>query len=271
MNNKGYNGLISVLTTVRDGESLLKETLLSVYKQTYTNYEHIVIDDGSADNTWQVIEEFQKTHKDHKIRAIKTEGVGRAKALNMGVEASASDLIAIIDADDLWHKEKLKTQILFLDENKTIDVLGTEIQLFNENKVTPIELTVDGQVNLISMREMVSGCGVVHSSVLMKKEYCYYNENRTTQLDYDLWLRLISKGVKVANLSLVLTYKRVHENQIFQAKMGKKYRRNGFKLRASYLLKEGMYLILFKQTVKLLAGMLLPNAVIRKYQVEKRG
>src|SRR5699024_10777598 len=118
----------------KNGEQYLEETLQSVYQQTYNAYEHIIIDDGSTDSTWDIIEHFERQSTQNKIKAIRTEGVGRGKALNMGVEQSRGEWIAIVDADDLWHPQKLLLQMNCLKKHPEIDVLGTVTGLFTETK-----------------------------------------------------------------------------------------------------------------------------------------
>ena len=98
--------LVSIITPVYNAEKLIVETMQSVLEQTYTNWEHLLIDDCSSDNSAEVIKDFSKN--DPRIKLISlSENRGAAVARNVGVDKASGDYIAFIDSDDVWAITKL--------------------------------------------------------------------------------------------------------------------------------------------------------------------
>lgn len=245
------NNLISVITTARNAENFIEETLLSVSQQTYQNYEHIVIDDGSTDNTVAIIEKFQKQNSDNKINLIKYQGIGRGKALNLAVSKANGSWLAIIDADDLWHAEKLKIQFECVSNNN-IDVLATEGILFaNTSEVIFEDSSEVADIQYFTVKDLLKSNRLSHSSVMIRKSICSYDEERKSQFDYELWLRVASQGKILAKINSTLNFHRIHNNQTFEGKMGKKYRWRSFKLKLNYSIKNKDFEAILYNTAKL--------------------
>src|SRR5699024_9515182 len=116
--------LISVVCTVKNGNNTLIPTLESVLNQSYNNFEFIIVDDGSTDDTLDILERYQKNNKNIKI--IKTEGIGRSRALNLAIRSAQGKYIANIDADDLWHPLKLEKQVDAVKDNLDYFLLATD-------------------------------------------------------------------------------------------------------------------------------------------------
>jgi len=107
--------LVSVVIPLYNSEKWIKETLLSVYKQSYENIEIIVVNDGSTDGSIDLVQEIAKQNKTClEIFSIENSGVSYAR--NLGIEKSRGALIALLDSDDVWDSEKLKLQISFLEK-----------------------------------------------------------------------------------------------------------------------------------------------------------
>jgi len=107
---------VSVITPVYNAEEFLKETVDSVLNQTYTSFEHLLIDDCSTDNSAAIIKEFSK--RDSRVKYLKLEeNSGAAVARNTGLENAKGRYIAFIDSDDKWYPEKLKRQLSFMKKN----------------------------------------------------------------------------------------------------------------------------------------------------------
>ncbi|MDB5147666.1 MAG: hypothetical protein JWQ57_1686 [Mucilaginibacter sp.] len=248
---------ISIITTVKNGSQFLRETLESVYSQSYKSYEHILIDDGSIDNTVEVIEDFKNKFQNHRIKLIVTNGIGRAKALNLGVSNAAGEWIAIIYGDDLWHPEKLAYQVKSL--NQEADVLSMGTSLFNESE--KIKYTPIGNITIskIERKMLLRSNQISHSAVLIRKSLCFYDEKRISQLDYELWLRLESRNSNLLKINEVLCYHRIHKNQSFEGKMGKAYRWRSFKLKFYYSFLYGDIAAMLYNLLKLFLDILLPR------------
>src|SRR5690625_1148459 len=126
---------VSVICTVKNGEHTVLDTIQSVANQTYKNFEMIVVDDGSSDTTLSILNKWKKRFTFLKI--IDTQGVGRSEALNLAINESSGDLIANIDADDLWHPQKLEIQVKTFREKPGYFLIGTQsIIIYDDEKPT---------------------------------------------------------------------------------------------------------------------------------------
>jgi glycosyltransferase involved in cell wall biosynthesis len=263
---------ISVITTVRNGGQFIAETLESVKNQTFSNFEHIVVDDGSDDDTIIIVENFQKQYPDYNLILLQPNLHDRGKALNYAVSKVRAEWIAIIDADDLWHPEKLKIQYEIAKQKK-YDVIATSGRTFKTISEINYKLAIDVQCNVISMDELLITNKLPHSSVLIKKELCVYNINRKSQYDAELWLRLLSKDCIIVKINQNLNFKRLHENQSFEALMGKQYIWEAFLLKTHYILKNAKYLRIYPYVFcKLIFDIFMPRNIrlfIRRYIKQK--
>jgi len=108
--------LVSIITPLFNAEKFIAQTLESVRNQTYTNWEHIIVDDASSDASTAIVE--RQTLQDHRIHFIKLrENKGAAFCRNHATEVAKGDFIAFVDSDDLWHPMKLEKQIIFMEKN----------------------------------------------------------------------------------------------------------------------------------------------------------
>lgn len=113
------DGLISIITPVYNAGNYIEETLRMVEKQTYKNWELILVDDCSSDNSRQVIKSYMESGKDERIQLIEKEAnEGAAMARNTGIDAARGRYIAFLDADDIWMPEKLSAELAFMKEKQ---------------------------------------------------------------------------------------------------------------------------------------------------------
>lgn len=253
--------LISVITTVKNGENFIVETLDSVRKQSFRNFEHIVVNDGSIDNTANTIKEYQRNFPDYNLKFFDSNGLGRGKALNYAVSKADSDWIAIIDADDIWHPKKLEIQYSIINEGG-IDVLATGSKLFNNKEdIVYSDNLKDGKIVYYKSSDLLRSNKLSHSSVLIRKVLCIYDENRRSQFDYELWLRLAEQRKVLAKATTILNYHRIHDNQSFEGKMKKAYRWRSFKLKASKCIENKDIKSLVYNLLKLVFDLLFPRNV----------
>jgi glycosyltransferase involved in cell wall biosynthesis len=119
--------LVSVIIPTYNRAHLITEAVESVLAQTYQNFELIVVDDGSTDNTGQVLRSFGS-----KIQLISQNNLGVAEARNIGIKTARGVYIAFLDADDLWLPDKLSSQIGFLDQNPNIEIVYCDVYLADE-------------------------------------------------------------------------------------------------------------------------------------------
>ena len=180
--------LVSVIIPTFNRGWILKEAIESVRSQTYRNFEFIIVDDGSMDNTRDILEEFKED-----IVVIRQKNKGVSAARNIGVASSRGTLIAFLDSDDLWKPEKLAVQVAFFASNPETQICQTdEIWIRRGNRVNPKKChqKPSGMIYVPSL----SLCLVSPSAVMMKKDLFEsvggFDENLPACEDYDLWLRI---------------------------------------------------------------------------------
>jgi glycosyltransferase involved in cell wall biosynthesis len=197
---------ISIILPTYNGVKYIKKSIESVLSQSFSNWELLVINDGSTDNTENFIKEY--TNKDFRIIYFKNENnLGIQKTLNKGLKEAKGDYIARIDDDDQWiNKDKLKMQIEFLDNNPNYVLIGTGAIVVDENDKELYKYLLSEDDKAIKSRILSKNC-FIHSSVMFRKDIALklggYSEDKNVKHieDYDLWLRLGVIG-KLANLPI---------------------------------------------------------------------
>lgn len=118
-------GLVSIITPVYNGEKFVAETIESVLKQTYPNWEMIVVDDGSKDSSAAIIRQFAE--RDCRITSVQQPNGGSASARNNGIRRARGQFIALLDADDLWEPNFLESQLALMKEKNALLVHASYI------------------------------------------------------------------------------------------------------------------------------------------------
>ena len=210
--------LVSVVITVYNRSAYLPTAVKSVLNQTYKNFELIIVDDCSDDETYFSIMPFLKDSRLTYYFLKKNHGVSYAR--NFGIKKSKGELIAFLDSDDYWLPQKLEKQIKFLIERKLSICQTEEIWIRRGKFVNPKKKhkKIDGDI----FEKSLELCIVSPSAVLIKKEVFdkigYFDEHMPACEDYDLWLR-ISLHYKVGLLSEKLIVKRNgHDDQLSKIK-----------------------------------------------------
>lgn len=126
---------VSIIIPYYNSENTIIRALESVIKQTYRDYEIILIDDGSTDNSHKIIDDFFLDNGGHKYIHLKQKNSGPSKARNEGVRVSSGEYIAFLDSDDSWNYNKLELQMNFLGNNENIDILGCDYNIIIENSI----------------------------------------------------------------------------------------------------------------------------------------
>jgi glycosyltransferase involved in cell wall biosynthesis len=189
--------------SVYNGERFLCQALDSILRQTFADFELIVIDDASTDGTASILDRYAEPRL---VRIRNDENLGLTRSLNRGLAASRGALIARQDADDISAPDRFRQQVAFLDDHPEIGLLGTRYELIDQNErvleVVPVP-TADSELQdrLLHLNPFC------HGSVMLRRECLekaggYRELFRVTQ-DYDLWLRM-AECCKLANLDGVL-------------------------------------------------------------------
>jgi glycosyltransferase involved in cell wall biosynthesis len=205
---------ISVVISVYNGAHFLEEALISIENQTFTDFEIIVIDDGSTDETASILSRRAKL--DSRYRILSQPNMGQVPSLNRGVQSARASLIARMDADDIAEPERLAQQVRHLNENPSVALLGTAIRLINADGNILKLITYPSNSESISTALQI-GNAFAHPSVIIKKEAilrvgCYREAFKPAE-DYDLWLR-INEIYEVANLTTALLRYRLHGDNL---------------------------------------------------------
>ncbi len=204
---------LSVIMPVYNAEKYLKESIESVLNQTYSNFEFIIINDGSTDKSLDIIRNYEKI--DDRIILVSRQNKGLVNTLNEGIELANSPYIARMDADDICEINRFEKQMEFLQKNLKFDVIGSCVNVIgNITSNSLIEKYLNKDIN-DNFREglLTYWYCFAHSSVIMKKETIVrvgkYKENRAE--DLELWLRILKNGGKIVKLHEKLIYFRVND------------------------------------------------------------
>lgn len=174
----------------------------SVLKQTFKDFEFIICDDGSVDYGKNLIKSLEKL--DTRVKVIRNEeNKGLAFSLNQCIKIAKGEYIARMDDDDVSMENRLELEKEFLDRNKRIDFVGTNIKYIDDNN----HVWGERYLKEYPVKEdLLLNSPFVHPSMMIRKsvfdKYGAYSVERITRRaeDYDLWMRLYSKGIKGANL-----------------------------------------------------------------------
>ncbi len=205
--------LITVLMPAYNAEKYISEAITSVLNQTFTDYELLIINDGSTDATQHIIESFTDT----RIRLVNQTNQGVAAALNIGLLNAKSELIARFDADDICHPFRLEKQYNFLKENPDYVLVGTDAEFVDMNGEF-----VFGFDNLSNSDEEIRNlsyrvCPFCHPTVLYKKDVIIsagmYDIHAHNFEDHLLWRKVIQAG-KVYRLKEKLIKYRINPESI---------------------------------------------------------
>jgi len=202
---------ITVIMPVYNGEKYLKEAINSILNQTYTDFELLLINDASTDDTERII----NSYKDHRIIYIKNEiNLGLIKTLNKGLDLARGEFIARMDADDIALPARFEKQVSVLQNNPEIGVCGTWFTpLIDGLKKKTIQHPQDSESIKI---HLLGYCTMGHPTIMLRKKVIsnlrYDNDYQAAE-DYELWTRL-SRITKLYNIQESLLQYRFHDTNI---------------------------------------------------------
>lgn len=218
--NLSNKPLVSIMMTTYNRASLISEAILSVLAQSYPQWELIILDDASSDNTAAVVASYARN--DERIVYLPTpKNLGITKNRNRGFAVAKGEYIAVLDSDDFWlNEDKLMRQVEFLEENPEYSLIGTNAMVVDSVGKQTAKLKYESDDNKIRQRMLLSN-QFIHSSILWRRdainEQNPYDESLFIWEDYDLVLRLGLVG-KIANLPELMTAYRKHGNNISSKK-----------------------------------------------------
>jgi hypothetical protein len=202
---------VSVVMAVFNGERYLRESIDSILQQSFTDFEFIIIDDGSTDNTAAILEACS----DERVRVLRNpQNTGLAESLIRGIAAAVGEFVARQDADDISERDRLAMQVAFLDEHPEVALLGSaHTEIDAEGRVLA---HVDANCNHVTILwAMLFYCPFAHTAVTFRRRPVLqnvgeYDPTYRYSMDYEYWTR-ISARFRVANLPEPLVRLRMHD------------------------------------------------------------
>ncbi|TMV50003.1 glycosyltransferase [Paenibacillus mesophilus] len=217
--------LISVAMAVHNGEMYLQEAIDGLQAQTYKKMEVVIVNDGSTDRTRNILDQIQ----DRRFRVFHLpKNRGAANALNVAIRMARGEWIAIHDADDISHPDRLAKQAKYIHKHPGHVAVGSLIQCILGKSPLPrqllqsTELAFNSYVTPKQIKEgRFSACPLCHGSVVFSKQAYIkaggYNPQYKIAYDYDLWTRLIDLG-PIGKVNKVLYHYRVHASSLSNKK-----------------------------------------------------
>lgn len=199
-------GKVSVIMSVRNCEKYLSESIDSILNQTYNNWEFVICDDCSTDNTFNICKDYAARYPEKFILVQNDSNRKLAYSLNHCLKNATGKYIARMDGDDLSHPERFEKQVKFLTEHPDIDLVSCACRFFNDKGESHI-FYMDEYPDKYSLHKNIPfGHGMLMTYKRVYDELGGYTVAKRTERgqDYDLWFRFFHKGFKGANLQEAL-------------------------------------------------------------------
>jgi len=207
------NPKVTVLMPAYNAGKYIGEAITSVLGQSFTDFELLIINDGSTDETEKIVRAF----KDPRIVLINQDNKGIASALNFGLSYARAPYIARFDADDVCYPNRLKIQYDFITAHPMYSIIGSAVDYADVHGRYIFTHHPEGHLNEEIQQLKYSICPFIHSSVFYKREVVAksggYNENAFTYEDHFLWVNIL-KNEKACNLSQSLIKVRLNPGSI---------------------------------------------------------
>lgn len=193
---------ISVIMPVYNGEKYIEEAIMSILSQTFTDFEFIIINDGSTDASQSIISSYAE--KDSRIRVIEQENIGLIRSLNKGLKHARSKYIARMDADDISLPKRLEQQLMKMEEEK-LDLCGCHyFSVDDQNQyLDATVVSCDTDLNRLALSYNVP---FAHGSVMIRREFLeqhsfeYGQTKFKSAEDYALWIKCVESGANISNV-----------------------------------------------------------------------
>lgn len=210
-------GLVSIITPTYNCGRFIGETIESVQKQTYTNWEMVIVDDCSIDRTKEIVEEY--ISKDDRIKYYCLENnSGAAVARTRAMQLADGEYMAFLDADDLWTEDKLEKQLQFMKQNKYAFSCTSYEQIDEDGNLTN---KIVKTIPKTSYNRLLLDCPVGNSTVMysVKKMGKFEVPNIRKRNDDALWLQMLKKEKYIMGMPDILMKYRIRRNSISSNKL----------------------------------------------------
>lgn len=255
---------VSIIIGLYNSENTIKESIDSILNQTYKNFEIIICDDGSSDNTLNIAKKYLKEYPEKIKLLMNFENKGLAYSLNKCIEVSQGEYIARMDADDIARNDRLEKQVAFLDNNIDYAMVGSSVNL------------IDDKSNIWGERQMKKKpkskdflffSQFIHPTIMMRKKILievgsYTVSKKTLRAeDYELFMRMYSFNYKGYNIPENLLLYR--ESVITYKKRMYKYRLDEAKVRYEGFKRLGLFPLGYLYVLKPLVVGLVPQMILK--------
>ena len=203
---------VSILMPVYNVAAYLREALDSMLAQTYTDFELIVLDDCSPDNSAEILD----TYTDPRIVRYRGEkNVGLSNVLNVGMQLARGEYIARMDSDDLSTHERLAVQVAYLDAHPEIDLCSCGMELFGAKQETWVRENNPEAVKITALFYSP----ILHASSVWRRASfervgLRFQQEMVPAEDYDMWTRAMAAGLQLVNIPQVMYKYRIHPSQV---------------------------------------------------------
>lgn len=208
--------MVSIIIPVYNAQSYIKETVDSVLKQTYFNFELVLVNDGSTDSTTEIIDEFAK--RDKRIIVIHKKNSGVSSTRNEGISVAKGSTIFFLDADDIWNPNNVEHKVNYLNTKKT-DAVFSACEMIDEKSVS-FTTYLGGSENL-TLKDMLSSKGnytTAPSGIAIKKvvldKIGGFDINLSNNADQDFFIRILAAGYKIGYIPDALWKYRIHSESM---------------------------------------------------------
>lgn len=206
---------LSVILPTYNCDSFIKECMDSLLGQSFTDFEVLVVDDASKDETVPIIQAYQ----DDRIKLhIKKQNSGYTDSLNWAIREARGNYIARMDGDDVCHPQRFEKQIDYLKNNPDVVILGTYAQVIDSDFIFKYPSDPAAMSTMLLFGNNMVHPSVMGTAAIFKNNP--YDRTREPAEDYDLWTRIATQG-KTSNIPEILLYYRVHDQQVSMTKKQK--------------------------------------------------
>ena len=254
--------LVSVVMSAWNEERYVGKTIESILKQTFIDFEFIIVNDGSTDKTQQVLDDFAS--RDKRVKIIVNEAnMYIARSLNRGIQSAQGEYVAIIDAADAAHPMRLEKQVRFLQAHRDVYLVGTYAYWVDEGGNIIGEWKVP---QVIEKSRLYIPQIAVHPSIMIRKELFdkigFYDVNSDVSVEFELYLRVSRHRLGIANIPEFLTYVTLRDKGVTHTNL-RTIQWNQFKIKLQYLPYFFGFWNVFS-TLRSFVGLLLPNFLLKR-------
>ncbi|MFB3764619.1 MAG: glycosyltransferase family 2 protein [Methanotrichaceae archaeon] len=254
--------LVSIIMSVYNEENYLKETIDSILNQTFQNFEFIIVDDGSTDDTAKILNEYKEADRRIKI-VTNQENIGIAGSTNRGIKCAIGKYVAIMDSGDLAHPKRLERQVNFLQSHDDVFILGTQGIWIAEDgrRIGSYRMPL-----MVDSKALYGAGGAIHPSIMARKALFdiigFYDEKLVMSQEFDLYMRCLERNLGMANLDEELISIREREKGMTLAHL-KTIQRNQLKIKIKYLPRFiGIWNVFY--TLRSFGGYILPSFMLSR-------